>query len=49
MVFWNRRASGDSDIWFVKGDIATFKNVSDCRDAANAFVRSLSLAEACSM
>jgi hypothetical protein len=41
--FWNRRASGKSDIWFAKGDIATFRNVSDYSDAANAFVRSLSL------
>jgi hypothetical protein len=41
--FWNRRASGESDVWFAAGDIATFRNVSDYADAANAFVRSLSL------
>jgi hypothetical protein len=40
--FWDRRASGESDVWFAEGDISTFRNVSSHSDAANQFVRSLS-------
>lgn len=39
--FWDRRAFGESDVWFAEGNITAFRNVSDYSDAANRFVRSL--------
>ena len=40
--FWDRRASGESDVWFAEGNITAFRNVSSYSDASNQFVRSLS-------
>jgi hypothetical protein len=40
--FWDRRASGESDVWFAEGNITAFRNVSSYSDAANQFIRSLS-------